>query len=458
MAIKTKRMADSAGRAGRLAVLSQDDHLNYEVEIEVMRSGLNDNRWDYRNVDRFAGTFRGTPILCAYVGDKIGDGHNMKVVVDPVTGQTQYTFREPTAERIVGEIYDRPDAIRLEERGGETWIIAKGKLWRFYNPELVDKIARQGRMSVSAETNIKKATQAADREIYEEWVALGVTILGDDVAPAVPGAHVRAFAAMQAAFHELQLRAASLQTPQTNPQTKGVKQTVNGMSNKALLSKMQKKFPDYRVLSMTDNGTHVMLLAQDGQPCVYRANEEDHGVVIADRITPIGLSAVYQFDDNVSLSCDVTAVLCDAVNEANKQRDEAAAEAETAKNRVKELETQVQNMETKEIARRVKACEDAVKAAIDKASCMGVDEKIAEKVLQDIKDGKYSTICNADGEWIGAEKAVEAVMAQIGTMAVNQAAEDKKPVSYVFNDDFMRLNAAQGGTDDIEAMVARISS
>lgn len=454
MAIKTKSLMDGVGH---LAVLGQDPYLNYDVEIEVMRSGLNDNRWDYRNIDRFAKTFRGTPILCAYVGEKIGDGHNMKELVDPATGRKYYTFRDPTAERIVGEIYDTPEAIRLEQRDGETWIIAKGKLWRFYNPELVDKIARQGRMSVSAETNITKSTRMSDREVYEEWVGLGVTILGDDVAPAIPGAHIRAMEAIQGTFRELQLRAASLQKPQKNNKNKGVKQTVNGMSNKALLSKVQEKFPDYRVLNMTEDGSHVMLLSKDGQPCVYRANEEDHGVVIADRITPIGLSAEHKFDDDVALSCDVTEVLCNAVSEANKQRDEAAAEAEAAKNRAKELESQVNDMKEKEIARRVKACEDAVKAAVDKASCMGVDDKIAENVMQEIEDGKYSTVCNAEGNWIGAEKAVEAVMALIGTLAVNQAATANQTVSYAFGADFMRANGAQGGTDDLESLIARTS-
>lgn len=63
MAIKTK----SEANCGHVRVLSQDPSLNYEVEIDVMRSGLNDNQWDYRNVDRFAKTFRGTPILCAFI-------------------------------------------------------------------------------------------------------------------------------------------------------------------------------------------------------------------------------------------------------------------------------------------------------------------------------------------------------------------------------------------------------
>lgn len=452
MAIKTK----SDVNCGHVKVLSQDPSLNYEVEIDVMRSGLNDNQWDYRNVDRFAKTFRGTPILCAFIGERVGDGHNMEEKIDPATGRKRYSFLSPTAERIVGEIYDRPDAIRLEERDGETWIIAKGKLWRFYNPELVDKIARQGRMKVSAETNVTKALRASDREIYEEWQGIGVTILGDGVPPAIPGANIRAIEEVQVAFHELQLRAAALQQkPQTNNK-KGVKNTVNAMSNKKLLKTVQARFPDYRVLNMNDDGTHVLLLSADGSPCAYKGNAEEHGVVIPDRITPITLSAQHQFDDDVALSVDIFSMLSEAVTETNEKREEMQARCEAAESRVAELESQVAEMNKQETERRMKACEDAVKAAAEKAVCMGMDETVANEVLEDVKNGKYGSVFNADGKWIGDEKAVEAVMAKIGTMALNQAEKNQKPVvSYSFSPDFLKANSVQGEADAIEALVAR---
>lgn len=48
-------------RPGFLRVLQQDNDLNWDVRIEIMRSGLNENGWDYRNIGRYANTFRGTP-------------------------------------------------------------------------------------------------------------------------------------------------------------------------------------------------------------------------------------------------------------------------------------------------------------------------------------------------------------------------------------------------------------
>jgi len=148
-----------------------------------------------------------------------------------------------------------------------VWAIARGKLWRFYNPELVDKIARQGRMSVSAETNVTKAHRETDREVYSQWYGLGVTILGDGVAPAVPGANIKALEAMQSQFKEMQLRAASYHTDKPQDNNKGVK-TLSGMSNVPLLKKVQEKFKDYRILDMSENGDHILMLNASGLPAL----------------------------------------------------------------------------------------------------------------------------------------------------------------------------------------------
>ena len=48
MPIKTKPATPFNG-LGTLRVLQQDNDLNWDVQIEIMRSGLNENGWDYRN-------------------------------------------------------------------------------------------------------------------------------------------------------------------------------------------------------------------------------------------------------------------------------------------------------------------------------------------------------------------------------------------------------------------------
>ena len=124
------------------------------VELTMMRDGLNENRWEYRNIKDHYRSFVGQPILIAYVMGKIGDGHNSSEKVDPRTREKYYSYTDGTAERIVGTLSDDINDFSLVERDGHTWVVAKGKLFAFYAKELVDKIVRTGRMSVSVETLI----------------------------------------------------------------------------------------------------------------------------------------------------------------------------------------------------------------------------------------------------------------------------------------------------------------
>lgn len=174
--------------SGELRVMQRLNEYEFGVELWLMRSGLNRNNWDYRNMREHYLTFVGQPILCAYVGRKVGDGHNMREVRDPYTGEKGYTFMDGTAERIVGTLSDDPRDFSIVEEDGNEWIRAKGRLFQFYAPELVEKIVRTGRMDVSTETDTKKSHMEGKTEVITDWAGLGVTVLGDDVPPGIPGA------------------------------------------------------------------------------------------------------------------------------------------------------------------------------------------------------------------------------------------------------------------------------
>ena len=155
---------------GLLEVLDRDSDLNYNVRLRVMRSGLNRNNWDYRNIEQFADTFKGTPILCAYPGPgRYGDGHNMDEAM--WRGELIADFTGPNAERIVGAIGEGDGDIITETGEDGTWIIARGKLWRFYNRQLCDVLAEQGRMSVSAETEV---TEEHEEDGYWETTPMSL--------------------------------------------------------------------------------------------------------------------------------------------------------------------------------------------------------------------------------------------------------------------------------------------
>lgn len=425
MPIKTKPAAPFNG-LGTLRVLQQDNDLNWDVQIEIMRSGLNENGWDFRNIGRYANTFRGTPILCAYLpGGRIGDGHNMREQRG-LDGKVHYSFTDGTAERIVGMIYDTEDAVWTEERGGELWAIARGKLWRFYNPELVDKIARQGRMSVSAETNVTKAHREDDREVLSQWYGLGVTILGDGVAPAVPGANIKALEAMQGKFKEMRLRAASYHPSKPQDDNKGVK-TLNGMSNTPLLKKMQEKFKDYRILNMTENGDHLLMLNTAGLPCTYISKADDHDVVIPERIEFATLSSNFKFADNTELDIDVTALLAASVEEANNRAEAAETKAVNLATENERLNSQLQAMNEAEDKRRIEECKKAMEAAVNEAKECGVElpEELCKSTKESIEGGCYNSKCDKDGNWVGAECVKTELMSKVGELCL-QAAKAKK--------------------------------
>lgn len=425
MPIKTKPAAPFNG-LGTLRVLQQDNDLNWDVQIEIMRSGLNENGWDFRNIGRYANTFRGTPILCAYLpGGRIGDGHNMREQRG-LNGKVHYSFTDGTAERIVGMIYDTEDAVWTEERGGELWAIARGKLWRFYNPELVDKIARQGRMSVSAETNVTKAHREDDREVYSQWYGLGVTILGDGVAPAVPGANIKALEAIQGKFKEMQLRAASYHPSKPQDDKKGVK-TLNGMSNTPLLKKMQEKFKDYRILNMSENGDHVLMLNSAGLPCTYISKADDHDVVIPERIEFATLSSNFKFADNTELDIDVTALLAASVEEANNRAEAAETKAANLATENECLNSQLQAMNEAEDKRRIEECKKAMESAVNEAKECGVElpEDLCKSTKESIEGGCYNSKCDKDGNWVGAECVKTELMSKVGELCL-QAAKVKK--------------------------------
>ena len=206
---------------GQIRVLQKIGNYEFEVELWLMREGVNRNNWSYRNLDQYYMTFAGRPILIAYVNGKIGDGHNSRTKIDPRTGEEYNSYTDATAERIVGTLSDDPKDFSLAQRDGNTWIRAKGKLFAFYNRELTDYIVRTGRMDVSVETLVSESHMEDKIEVMTAWEGLAVTILGTGVAPAIPGASIAKLAAMQEEFKTLKLRAASLNQTGKNPK-KGV--------------------------------------------------------------------------------------------------------------------------------------------------------------------------------------------------------------------------------------------
>lgn len=459
----------NTGQFGELKVLAKENDLFYLVEIAVMREGLNRNGWDYRNADKYAGTFMGCPILTAYIGNKIGDGHNMDRKIGP-NGEEYYSTMSPYAERIVGCIGENQGDIRVEECDGQKWIIARGRLWRFYHRELVDKIASQGRMEVSAETEVFEGEKEGNAEVYTNWRGLGVTILGDDVQPAIPGANVKALSELKVTLNEMKLRAAQLleQSEEEEPddgdepeepdddreeddregddgedgdmEINAVKeQGVRKKMSKKQLAEMAKRFGEgCRVLA--SDGKHVCML-KDGEPCAYVFDNADE-TIVPEHFQNIGVNAAFKFDDETTIEVDIAEMT--SAFSANSAEAEKLYNAE--KERADKAEAEVKRLREVEHQRRIADVKNALRARMNEIMAeMEVDgcEEACEELEKCAED--YCGDCG-NAEWNGAELAADELNARCMKRVLEAARKknesEKKTLAWDLG------NVKGGKTDD----------
>lgn len=410
MGIKTKPLPVEYGQ---VKVLQKISNYEFAVEFWLMRENVNRNNWNYKNLDKYYLTFVGRPILIAYVNGRVGDGHNYRVRRDPKTGEEYNSYTDATAERIVGTLSDDPADFALVERDGNMWIKAKGKLFAFYNKELTDYIVQAGSMDVSVETLVSKSYKDGKVEVMTEWEGLAVTILGNGVSPAIPGASIAKLAAMQEEFKTLKLRAAALHTAAENGSATKNEKGLRTTMNKRMMEQMQAKFPNHKVLSMSEDGMNVALLDGSGNLFGYTFKADDNGEVTERRIAPLAAAYIVLSVGEVELNADVADVV-DYTVAATKTTDGNVKQLSEDLNAAKE---QIRAMQEAENLRRVEACKAAVKATLDSFNANRAD-KVAEEAIKaietDIEGGVYTGCCDKDGKWTGEEQVRRAVLAVCG--------------------------------------------
>lgn len=438
MGIKKK---EPASAMGELRVLQKLNENEFGVELWVMRDDRNNNNWSYRNMQEHYLTFVGQPILCAYVGRKVGDGHNMREVRDPYTGEKSYTFMDGTAERIVGTLSDDKKDFTLMKRDGHTWLKAKGKLFQFYAPELVQKIVRTGRMSVSAETNVTESHKEGDVEVFTKWTGLGVTILGDDVAPAIPGANIAKLAAMQEEFKTLKLRAASLDPGKGSNET-NKRKGVNIMSKKAMEA-MSEKFKGYRVVALSEDGMHVGLVDSAGSAYTYAFNAEDNGAVVESRIKPAYLTAAFPFGEGAEATVEVS----DIVDYACAAKGQQAEDVKALQARLDAAEEKIRTMVAAEHARRVEAVKEAVNGALADIQACAVegDADMTETAKGLCDRAEEFAAMETDGKFCGADRAVLDLMAAHGKAQTEKRKKEMAAKQHSFAWNNPKTNGGEGG-------------
>lgn len=422
-------MPENENYSGEIRILQRLNDYEFAFEADILRDGpVQGGRWVFENLDEYYKTFAGRPVLVAYIGNRVGDGHNFTTRRDPKTGEEYRSFLDPTAERIVGTISEElSDLTLVEGDNGYTWLRVKGRIFTEYARELVDTIMRTGRMSVSIEANVYDIREENGVEYYDRWVALGLTILHPDVAPAVPGANIRALADMEEEFESMKLRVASLvresesreEKPQNKSTTKELKKRMN--YSKQQLIQLQERFgAEYKVLSAfkKDGSIHVMLMRKsDYTFCSYEMGENDASVYL-EKIETRSASIVLDAQDGEEALCaEASDVVCGEVTDISAERDACAAENKTLSDALESVKNQLAAMQEFETRRRTAAAKDHAKSILNGYNANRaekVSETVIASVVENAGNGAYNTIMDADGNWIGlsaVEKDVKALCA-----------------------------------------------
>ena len=440
---------------GKLRVLEQEQPFLYRVEIYLLNSLVNRNNWQYLNLAEHKDSFVDTPVLIAYTqnGNKIGDKHNFRMKKGK-DGREYASFTDATAERIVGWIKSSND-VRLENVDGTEWIVATAYLWAWYAKELTDMLDVQGAegMEVSIETLIEEMHMDGDTEVYDKYLILGTTILGKGVTPAVAGAHIRALS-LKDGLNELKLKVAAYEDAKTH-KTKKEKRIC---MNKRQIADIQAKFPDYRVLAVSEDGKRIALLSKDARACSYVFGDGEATVVpenIRDCSAAISF-AIGEDEDPMLLSVNELAECFLSENEALAARLDAAEKAQ------KDAEEKMNAMVEAENKRRVQAVKDALKAKfVEFNSGVCADERADENVLteacKNADDGAYTDCKNADGEWCGAEKACAELLAKCTEkmLSVKREKVARENAQSVIVWD--RIKSNSGNSNGIEGLVSRVN-
>lgn len=434
---------------GKLKVLSQEDEFLYKVEVWLLNSEVNRNNWQYLNLDEHRSLFVDTPILVAYTGNKVGDGHNFRMKRDE-NGEAYASFTDANAERIVGWFKNDED-IRIEEKDGVRWIVGNGTIWSYYARELADLLTEQGAegMDVSIETLVDNIRVENGVEVFENYQILGTTILGKGVSPAVAGAHIHALS-LEDDLKDFKLKVASYMETAKETIQKGTKRMA---FNKVQLEELGQKFNGFKIVGTSEDGKHIALMSESDN-CFYGYTFNGEDEIDAENIKPVSLNAEADFGEDEKVLVDVIGVYVDEI----KNLTNRIADAET---RANEAEAECKALKDKETKRRNKATVDAINALVSAYNAEAeeaMDEKECADIVASAENGEFSDCNNADGEFNGNEKACALVKARI--FDHEQAIRNKKAAANAAVHswlDGLRKNKNEN-SDSIEGLLSRIKN
>ena len=397
---------------GQLRLLAEKDGWLQRVEVRLLNSDVNRNNWKYVNLAEHRKLFARTPLLCAYVGDKIADGHNFTMKKTP-KGEDYADFTAATAERIVG-YFAKDEDIRLETIDGKEWIVGIGTIFTWYNRQLVEKLKERGSLSVSIETLIDEMHYEGDVEVFTKYQVLGTTILNEKVNPAVVGANIKTLQ-FKGDIQEFTMRVASFDEqqsglPKQEPQTQNKnpkKGEASTMAKVRKLADMRDLFPNHSVLGV--NGQTVALLDGEGRPCTYTF-QDDEKTVVSEKIVEVAVNSTFGSGES---AVDVPVEQLIGEVQARLNATKTALDKATKENT--DLTAKIKEMTEAEHKRRVELVKNAIKAKLDymrENSGCEIDEHLCDDMLTDDCLNGYAEKVDGAGNFCGDKEAEEKVGAR----------------------------------------------
>lgn len=398
---------------GQLRLLAEKNGWLQRVEVRLLNSDLNRNGWIYQNLDEHRHLFAKTPLLCAYVGDKVGDGHNFSMRKDEKEGKEVPDFTAPDAERIVG-YFANDDDIRIEYIDGKKWIVGVGTIFSWYNRQLVEKLKERGELSVSIETLIDEMHYEGKTEVFTKYQILGTTILNEKVNPAVVGANIKTlqfkgdiqeFTMRVASFDEQQLGLPN--EPQTQKNQNSKKGVTRTMAKVRKIDDLRSLFPNHTVLGV--NGQSVALLNEKGRCCSYTFQENEN-TVVPERIEEIAVNSVFGEGENaINISAE------ELVGSVQAQLNSTKTALDKATEENGKLQAKINAMTEAEHRRRVDLVRSVIK---DKLSYMqknggcDISDNACDDLLTDEALNDFAAMTDKDGAFNGDKIAAEKVSAR----------------------------------------------
>lgn len=459
---------------GKLKFLKSMNDKLQPVELWCLNGKTNKNNWQYQDIEAHLSEFLDIPILIAYEmgGLQLGGGHNFSLKKDRKTGKEYASFTAADAERIVGWI-DRDANVRIQkDENGIDWVVCQGNLWTFYCYELVQHLKEQGfeGMSISIETLVFSEDIVDGVAFEKEYTVLGVTILAENVEPAVEMATIRTLSHLsdiRGGMKDEILKAASYIEDEGKSEVQEKNKNLKGEKALTYFSKKQcadlsKRFDGYTVLAAAqdeNNVIHVALLSKNGDTAVYNMNSVDETIAV-ERIRSCNGTVAFDCGDNNCVNADLDCVLEEmngVINEANENCKNAQAAEQKANESLTAAMATITEMRNAENARRIqsaKECAARTLSAYNASSDFEIPASALSEINADIDKGMYTERMNADGKWIGEDEVIMRVKSLCADeqKKVNDAKASKNNQTFVWE----KLNDTEKDDGSVGALLKRI--